>query len=206
MGAYPSGANGFATVDPRSPRSWGVCDRDGFRHNRNELFWQYEWAGVGLRNKRILVCRRCLDIPNPQLRSYSPPPDPIPIRDPRPDQSYQGLAPIVVTTVANVLAQRRLTATGIPMTDAMGNPLYIASTGSFGTLIGPGTGRTLVNFDLPPSFGLWLNPTGGVCFPGAANCVFYAPNSYYEVFGAAANDSITYWTTVSGLTIVVQSQ
>ena len=30
-------------------------------------------------NMRILVCATCLDIPQPQLRTYIPPPDPIPI-------------------------------------------------------------------------------------------------------------------------------
>jgi hypothetical protein len=207
MGAYPSGANGFARVDARNPSAWAVCDRCGFRYLHSDLSFQFEWAGVGLRNKRVLVCRRrCLDIPNPQLRSYSPPPDPIPIRDPRPDQSYQGLAPNIVYTIASSGLQPVLDGFGNPVLDGYGNFVSDGHDVGNAQLIGPGVGRTLVNFDLPASFGLWINPTGGFCSPGAPNCVFYSPNSYFEVFGAAANNAITYYTTIVGLLIVVQSQ
>jgi hypothetical protein len=43
-----------------------------------------DWAGPGLINKRLLVCRRCLDTPQDQLRSILIPADPIPILNPRP--------------------------------------------------------------------------------------------------------------------------
>lgn len=205
MGSYPSGANGRANVDPRNPAAFGVCDRDGFRYNRNELVWQFEWSGNQLRNKRILVCKRCLDIPNPQLRSYSPPPDPIPIDNPRPDLSYMGLAPTIVYTIAGTTVVPVLDGYGNPVLDGYGN--WISSgQGLWGVLLPPGTGRSLVNFDLPASFGLWINPTGGVCSPGAPNCTFYAANTYFEEFGAVCDLGITYFTTIAGLLVVVQSQ
>ena len=34
-------------------------------------------------NKRILVCRRCLDRPQQQLRAIVIPADPVPIKNPR---------------------------------------------------------------------------------------------------------------------------
>jgi hypothetical protein len=206
MGAYPSGANGFAKVNPRFPDAFAICDRCGQRYNKSDLVWQHDWRGNSLQNLRILVCKRkCLDIPQPQLAAYSPPPDPIPIRDPRPDLSYMGLAPNPVYTQAQTQSFPVLDGYGNPVLDGYGN-WVIGTAGTYGYLLQAGTGRTLVNFDLPASFGLWINPLGGLCSPTAPNCVFYAPNTYFEEFGEAANNAITYWTTIAGLLIVVQSQ
>jgi hypothetical protein len=44
-----------------------------------DLQWQYEWRGAALQNTRILVCNRCLDTPQQQLRSIIIPRDPEPI-------------------------------------------------------------------------------------------------------------------------------
>lgn len=179
MGSYPSGANGYARVNPRRPNAQAICDRCGFRYNISDLTWNFEWNGSKLQNQRILVCRRtCLDIPNEQLRSYAVPPDPLPLQNPRPDLSNEGNGPTVVNTVA----------------------------GSSQTLIGADVTRNQLNFALPPSFGLWLNPSGGTASAGGSGCVFYAPNSYYEAWGAASQSALTYFTTIAGLQIVVQSQ
>ena len=80
-------ANGRARVSARAPQAFAVCDRCSFRTNRVRMNWQYEWAGTSLQNLRILVCERCMDIPQPQLRTIILTPDPLPVRDPRPDQS-----------------------------------------------------------------------------------------------------------------------
>ena len=91
MGSYPRGANGFARVDPRNLSAFAICDRCGQRYSRTDLVWQFDWRGSQLQNLRILVCtRKCLDEPQPQLRSYSPPPDPLPVQNPRPDMSVMG--------------------------------------------------------------------------------------------------------------------
>ena len=175
------------------------------RWNRSDLTYQYEWSGISLRNKRILVCPRCLDIPNAQLQSYSPPPDPIPIRDPRPDFSYMGNPPNIVYTVAQTNAQPVRDGFGNIVLDGYGN-WVIAAGGTWGVLLPTGSGRTLVNFDLPASFGLWINPYGGPCAPGFPNCQFYAANTYFEEFGPICDYAITYFTTIAGLLVVVQSQ
>jgi hypothetical protein len=51
--------------------------------NHDRLQWQFDYAGAGLINKRILVCSPCLDTPQNQLRSIILPADPVPIENPR---------------------------------------------------------------------------------------------------------------------------
>lgn len=177
MGAYPSGAKGFAFVDARRPVAYAICDRCGQRFNRTDLAWQFEWAGPRLQNQRILVCvRKCLDVPNEQLRSYSPPPDPLPVRNPRPDQSDMG-GPTVLTTVK---------ATSSPLIPAL-------------------AGRNYMAMEMPISFGVSINATGGNAAPGSSGAKFYAPGSAINLIGPAAASAMTYWCAVAGLQLVVQT-
>jgi hypothetical protein len=74
---------GRARISARNPRAAGVCDRCGFVFSHNQLSWQYDWAGASLINKRILVCERCNDVPQQQLRAIVVPADPVPIQNPR---------------------------------------------------------------------------------------------------------------------------
>ena len=76
-------ATGRASVSTRNPRAFGICDRCGFLYNHDRLQWQFDYAGAGLINKRILVCSPCLDTPQNQLRSIVLPADPVPIENPR---------------------------------------------------------------------------------------------------------------------------
>jgi hypothetical protein len=73
------------------PRAFAVCDGCGIWYNHNKLRWQFDWAGASLINKRILVCPRCLDRPQMQLRAIILPADPIPIMNPRPEQNVERL-------------------------------------------------------------------------------------------------------------------
>jgi hypothetical protein len=84
MGGYIQ-ARGRVRISARNPRAAATCDRCGCRYNHSDLRWQHQWGGSTLQNLRILVCDRCLDVPNPQLRVFIMPPDPLPIRDPRPE-------------------------------------------------------------------------------------------------------------------------
>src|SRR6185503_3324276 len=78
--------HGRATVDPSNPNAFGVCDRCGLWYNLKDLVSQPVWAGPRLMNKRILVCTAtCLDVPNEGLRTIILPPDPVPVRNPRPE-------------------------------------------------------------------------------------------------------------------------
>ena len=76
--AYASQA-GRARTSSTSPQAHAICDRCGFRFNFVDLQWQYEWRGAALMNIKILVCRRCLDTPQENVRSIIVPADPQPI-------------------------------------------------------------------------------------------------------------------------------
>lgn len=70
-----------------------------------------EWGGNKLINKRQLVCRRCNDIPQTQLRAIVLPADPIPIMNPR-VQNYQA----AVTDYRTTSGQNTVDpTTGIPI-------------------------------------------------------------------------------------------
>lgn len=75
--------HGRAKVSTRNPEAFAICDNCGFQYNHSELRWQYEWAGNKLINLKQLVCRRCNDLPNNQLRAIVLPADPMPIMNPR---------------------------------------------------------------------------------------------------------------------------
>lgn len=77
--------HGRASIDPRSPRALGVCQRCGSLYNHDQLRWQYQWGGMRLINLRILVCQSCYDEPQIQLRTIILPPDPVPIEFPVPE-------------------------------------------------------------------------------------------------------------------------
>jgi hypothetical protein len=206
MGTFPTGARGRSRVDPRNPVAAAVCDRCSTKYNHTDLAWQFEYAGVQLQNKRILVCPRCMDIPNPQLLSYNPGADPLPIRDPRPRLEFEGYPPeIVVTTNAFTVGRLLVDSHGAAIIDENGNAIGVGPA-SWGTLIGANPIRGRLSFTLPWSFGIWLNPTGGPVAPGWPGCVFYAPGTYYEAFGAASQPALTYFSTIAGLLIVLQSQ
>ena len=224
-------ANGRARVNAKHPSAFGICDRDGFRYNLRDLIWQYEWSGIKLQNTRFLVCRRCLDKPNEQLRAYAVPPDPIPVRNPRPDLSYMGNAPLIVTTVACIAPVYLLDGHRNPILDGHGNPI-ILTEGSypaplldgFGNPILDGFGNPIteqipgypqllpadpdryeVDFDIPPAFGIFINANGGPPYPNWPGSQFYAPGGAFQLNGPAAQSAINYFTTIAGLTLVVQT-
>lgn len=80
--AYAS-RSGFARTSARNPQAHAICDRCGLRYNHVDLRWQFDWAGSSLINKRLLVCHRCEDMPQQQLRAIVVPADPVPILNPR---------------------------------------------------------------------------------------------------------------------------
>lgn len=74
-----------APTDPERPQPPGICDRCGFKYPHAELAWQFDWRGNQLHNLRILVCPPCYDEPQPNgRRPVILPPDPEPVKDPRP--------------------------------------------------------------------------------------------------------------------------
>ncbi len=80
--AYAS-RSGRARTSARSPDAFFVCDRCGMWGNRSRANWQFDWRGAALQNIQLLVCKRCLDRPQEQLRAIVLPADPVPIVQPR---------------------------------------------------------------------------------------------------------------------------
>lgn len=103
--------HGRASVSTRNPRAFGICDRCGFLYNHYQLQWQYDYAGSGLINTRVLVCDDCNDIQQPQLRAIVLPADPVPIQNPR-IQDYVSAASSDITTSAPTVYDP---VTGIPI-------------------------------------------------------------------------------------------
>lgn len=85
--------DGRSPVNPDAPEPWGCCDRCGFRWYHRDLRWQFDWRGNALTNLRILVCPPCNDRPFEFNRPIILPPDPEPIRDPRPGFMVQQEGP-----------------------------------------------------------------------------------------------------------------
>jgi len=103
--------HGRASVSSRNPRAFAICDRCGFLVNHHQLQWQFDYAGAGLINKRILVCTPCLDTPQNQLRSIVLPADPVPIENPR----VQDYAYAETSTIAVSQGAQTDPTTGIPI-------------------------------------------------------------------------------------------
>lgn len=105
--AYASIA-GHARTSATSPRAHATCDRCGWRVNYVDLRPQMQWGGASLINLKILVCKRCYDTPQAQLRSIIIPADPVPIVNPRPqdfidaESDYLTLTPGTVDLLTNL--------------------------------------------------------------------------------------------------------
>jgi hypothetical protein len=92
-------------------------------YNHYQLTWQYQWVATKLQNIRLLTCPTCTDVPQEQLRRIFIPPDPIPIRDPRPDphnmELYSSSPPGFASGAPSVLATESgdwlTTESGIPL-------------------------------------------------------------------------------------------
>ena len=102
---------GRAQISSRNPRAAGQCDRCGFIYNHDQLHWQFDFAGAGLINKRILVCTPCNDVPQNQLRAIVLPADPMPIENPRTQDYYNA----ETTTIAISMGAPKDPVTGIPI-------------------------------------------------------------------------------------------
>ena len=88
---------GRAKINSRNPQAAAICDACGFAFSHTELRWQMAWSGNKLVNLKQLVCRRCNDIPNQQLRAIVLPADPMPVLNPR-VQNYQAASTDYRTT------------------------------------------------------------------------------------------------------------
>lgn len=116
--------HGRAKVDARNPSAFGICDNCGFLYQLSELRWQMQWSGNKLVNLKQLVCRRCNDIPQTQLRAIVLPADPMPVLNPR-VQNYQAASTNYRATSGQNTVDPE---TGIPIS---GNILRITENDDF---------------------------------------------------------------------------
>lgn len=85
MSHRPKGKH--VSIDQTNPEALGICDYTGFVFKRKDLVRQMEWRGNALIWTGFLVGRPYVDTPNEQLRPPILPPDPVPVRLPRPQQA-----------------------------------------------------------------------------------------------------------------------
>jgi len=103
--------HGRARVSPRNPQAWAICDRCSFTFNHVNLAWQFEFAGAGLYNTKMLVCSHCMDTPQEQLKAIVIPADPIPISNPRTQNYVEAESDLRRTSGQDTVNQR----TNIPV-------------------------------------------------------------------------------------------
>ena len=84
MSHRPKGKH--VSIDQTNPEALGICDYTGFVFKRKDLVRQMEWRGNALIWTGFLVGRPYVDTPNEQLRPPILPPDPVPVKLPRPQQ------------------------------------------------------------------------------------------------------------------------
>lgn len=107
--------HGRAQVNPSNPRAFGRCDRCGFIYNHSFLRFQYDFRGPQLQNLRFLVCDRCYDDPQAQLKPIILTQDPTPIINPRPeDYNYANTSNLAATEPSTTFQY-----TGIPVDNSL---------------------------------------------------------------------------------------
>lgn len=81
------GQNRYASK--RDPRAIAMCDRCDKVKPHHKLKKQMQYFGSVLRWTGFLVCASCYDKPDLQVlgRATALPPDPVPIKNPRPDDT-----------------------------------------------------------------------------------------------------------------------
>lgn len=200
--AYAS-KQGRARVSARNPQAAGICDRCGFAYTHSTLRFQYDWAGPNLINQGILVCSRCEDVPQDQLRSIVIAADPMPIDNPRPPNYIAAETNYRTTTGQNTVDS----VTGIPIPGTtqratQNNDLRVTQqTGepSGGFNRAPGTDPLAPGDDDPglpydntsvPLTGPLTPNTYQVNWVDVANWNFLGSN----IFWANASGERTYWT------------
>lgn len=104
-------AHGKASVSTMHPQAFAICDRCGFLYNHINLSWQFDYAGAGLINKQILVCRSCKDDPQMQRKAFVVAQDPVPILNPRVQDDYTASVDSITINAPKVYDK----ITGIPI-------------------------------------------------------------------------------------------
>ena len=78
----------YVNIDFYNSEALGVCDYSGFIFNRKDLVRQMEWRGDRLCWTGFYVGKPFADQPNAQLKPPILKPDPLPVKEPRPQQYF----------------------------------------------------------------------------------------------------------------------
>lgn len=87
--------HGRAHFSPRDSRPAAICDACGFMYNLDDLVRELDYAGNRIVRTGFLVCQRCDDDLQPQKLPRPLPQDPLPVRNPRPQNADAGPEPPV---------------------------------------------------------------------------------------------------------------
>src|SRR5262245_58738639 len=85
MRRHPRGAR----VDVNNLQAWGTCDACGFIYNLINLKEREDWRGTRTNQRGYFVCDKCLDEPQRQLGTIILPPDPVSVKNARPEPYTQ---------------------------------------------------------------------------------------------------------------------
>lgn len=177
--------HGRADVNPVSPRSFGICDRCSFLYNLEDLHWQKQFAGVGVVNLEILVCRTCLDVMQPQLQTLILPPDPAPVFNARPEYyALDETGPVVDTATLISSPSGSVDVFYVDIFD--GDPLS-QGVSVLEVLTGSATRTDFASSMTVPSGGLSMNSVDIVITPSSQGTVNV---SYIGIYDAASGGSL----------------
>lgn len=119
-------------VDPNNPRAWAICDRGGEIVHHDELMPEQHYVAGRLMPNGLLVCRKHIDVPNPQLGGHRAlRPDPVPVRNPRPPDGASG-----------------------PIRQPFPFPRSQPIHDTYGNVITTGNGDVLLDMPTPVSYGI----------------------------------------------------
>jgi hypothetical protein len=77
-------------ISAQDPRALALCDFCGFLVNHDTLQRDMQYRGGSAPVwTGFLVCGKCRDVPQPYYQKQVLPPDPVPVVNPRPDDSGQ---------------------------------------------------------------------------------------------------------------------
>lgn len=83
----------YTKITPRKPKAVGTCDYTGFLVRHRDLIQQMEYRGNGLAWTGYWVYKDFADKPNPQNQAKVIKPDPVPIRNARPEGPIRYIRP-----------------------------------------------------------------------------------------------------------------
>lgn len=169
------------SVNPGYPEAWGTSDRNGMIGTRAKMQFQRDWRGNKIINTRVLVHPDELDKPQRQLGSLTLPPDPPPIKYPKPENYSIDEQVFDISAAYSAVAGDILSCTGtFPVT----LPTSIPVSGQSVSVNNDGTGVITLNTVLgqlirqPP-----LSYASGIYTIGAGlSATFLSDGPYWRIW------------------------